>query len=43
MIMGHPLKTKNLDLPEVLKLNDYKVKRVVKAKSIGMIIYEKQN
>ena len=34
MIMGHPLKTKNLDLPEVLKLNNCDVKRVDKAKSL---------
>ena len=40
MIMGHPLKTKNLHLPEVLKLNDCDIERVNKAKSLGVIIYE---
>ena len=43
MIMGHPLKTKNLDLPEVLKLNNCDVKRVDKAKSLGVLIDEKLN
>ena len=43
MIMGHPLKTKNLDLPEVLKLNYCDVKRMEKAKSLGVIIDEKLN
>ena len=32
MTTGHPLKTKNLDQPEVLKLNDCDVKRVDKTK-----------
>ena len=41
--MGHPLKTKNLDLPEVLKLNNCDVKKVDKAKSLWVIIYEKLN
>ena len=41
--MGHPLKTKNLDLPEVLKLNNCDIKRVDKAKSLGVIIDEKLN
>ena len=43
MIMGHPLKTKNLDLPELLKLNNCDVKRMDKAKSLGVIIDEKLN
>ena len=43
MVMGHPLKTENLDLPEVLKLNNCDVKRVDKAKSLGVIIDEKLN
>ena len=43
MIMGHPLKTKNLDLPEVLKLNNCDIKGVDKAKSLGVIIDEKLN
>ena len=43
MIMGYPLKTKNLDLPEVLKRNNCDVKRVDKAKYLGVIIDEKLN
>ena len=34
MIMGHPLKTKTLDLPEVLKLNNCDVKGVDKTESL---------
>ena len=41
--MGHPLKTKNLILPEVLKLNNCDIKRVDKEKSLGVIIDEKLN
>ena len=43
MIMGHPFKTKHLDLPEVLKLNYCDVKRMEKAKSLGVKIDEKLN
>ena len=43
MIVGHPLKTKNLDLPDVLKLNNCEIKRVDKSKSLGFIIDEKLN
>ena len=43
IIMGHPLKTKNLDLPEVLKLNNCDIKRVDTAKSLRVIIDEKLN
>ena len=43
MVIGHPLKTKNLDLPEVLKLNASDIKRVDKTKSLGLIIDEKLN
>ena len=43
IIMGHPLKTKNLDLPEVLKLNNCDIKRVDMAKSLRVIIDEKLN
>ena len=41
--MGHPLKTKNLGLPDVLRLNSCDVKRVDKAKALGVIIDEKLN
>ena len=43
MVIGHPLKTKNLDLPEVLKLNASDIKRVNKTKSLGLITDEKLN
>ena len=43
MAIGHPLKTKNLDLPEVLRLNNCDIKRMGKAKSLGVIIDEKLN
>ena len=43
MIMGQPLKDKNLDLPEVRKLNNCDIKRVEKSKSLGVIIDEKLN
>ena len=43
MIIGHPLKTKNLELPEVLKLNNFDIKRVNKTKSLGVIVDEKLN
>ena len=43
MIKGHPLKTKNLELPEVLKLINSDIKRVDKTKSIGVIVDEKLN
>ena len=41
MIIGHPLKTKNLELPEVLKINNSDIKRVNKTKSLGVIVDEK--
>ena len=43
MIIGHPLKAKNLELPEVLKLNNSDIKRVDKTKSLGVIVDEKLN
>ncbi len=43
MVIGHPLKIRNLDLPEVLKLNNSDIKRVGKAKSLGVIVDEKLN
>ena len=43
MIIGRPLKTKNLELPELLKLNNSDIKRVNKTKSLGMIVDEKLN
>ena len=41
LIVIHLLKTKTLDLPEVLKLNNCDLKGVDKAKSLGVIIDEK--
>ena len=38
MVIGHPLKTENLDLPEVLKLNNSDIKRGDMTKSRGVII-----
>ena len=43
MVIGYQLKTKNLDLPEVLKLNNSDIKRVDKTKSLGVIVDEKRN
>ena len=40
MVLGHPLKTKNLDLPEVLTLDGSESKKVGQAKSLGIIIDE---
>ena len=37
------LKTRNLDLPEMLKLNNSDIKRVDKTKSLGVIVDEKLN
>ena len=42
-IKGHPLKTNYLDLPEMLKLTNWDVKRVNKAKSLGVVIDERLN
>ena len=41
MVIGNPLKTKNLDLPEVLKLNNSDIKRFDMTKSLGVIVDEK--
>ena len=43
MIVGHPLKAKKFDLPEVLKVNNCDIKRVDKGKSLGVIIDDKLN
>ena len=43
MVIGHPPKTKYLDLPEVLKLNNSDKKRVDRTKSLGVIVNEKLN
>ena len=43
MIIGCPLKTKNLDLSEMLKLDNSDIKRVNKTKSLGVIVDEKLN
>ena len=40
MIIGHPLKTKSLDLPEILTLDGSDIKQVSQAKSLGIIIDE---
>ena len=40
MIIGHPLKTKSLDLPEILTLDGSDIKKVSQAKSLGIIIDE---
>ena len=38
MIIGHPRRTNKLRVPEFLKLNDSEIKRVVKTKSLGVIV-----
>ena len=43
MIIGHPLQTTNLELPEMLKLNNSDIKRIDKTKSLGIIVDEKLN
>ena len=43
MVIGHQLKSKNLELPEVLKLNSSCIKRVNKTKSLGVIADGKLN
>ena len=43
MAIEHPLKTKNLDLPEALKLNNSDIKRVDQTKALGVIVDEKLN
>ena len=40
MVIGHPLKTRTHDLPEILKLNDSDIKKVDQTKSLGIIIDE---
>ena len=40
MVIGHPRKTKHPDLPESLKLNNHRIKRVTKTKSLGLIVDE---
>ena len=40
MIIGHPLKAKHSSLPESLVLNNYSIKRVTQAKSLGLIVDE---
>ena len=43
MVIGHPLKTRTLDLPEMLKLSNSDIKRVDKTKSLGVVVDEKLN
>ena len=43
IIIRHPLKTKNLDLPEMLELNNSDIKRVDETKSLRVIVDEKLN
>ena len=38
MIIGHQLKTRNLDLPETSELNGSDITRVDKSKYLGVII-----
>ena len=40
MVIGHPLKTKNLDLPQALTLDGSDIKKVDQVKSLGIIIDE---
>ena len=40
MVIGHPLKTKNLDLPQALTLDGSDIKKVEQVKSLGIIIDE---
>ena len=40
MVIGHPLKTRSVDLPEVLTLDGSDIKKVGQAKSLGIIIDE---
>ena len=40
MIIGHPLSTRKLELPDTLELNSSEIKRVEKAKYLGVIMDE---
>ena len=40
MVIGHSLKTKNLNIPQTLRLNGSDIKKVDQAKSLGIIIDE---
>ena len=40
MVIGHPLKTKNLDLPQALTLDGSDINKVDQVKSLGIIINE---
>ena len=40
MVIGHPLKTKNLDLPQALTLDGSDITKVEQVKSLGIIIDE---
>ena len=40
MVIGHPLKTKSLDLPQALTLDGSDIKKVHQVKSLGIIIDE---
>ena len=40
MVIGHPRKTKHPDLPESLMINNHRIKRVTKTKSLGLIVDE---
>ena len=43
MVIGHPLSTRKLALPETLELNSSEIKRVEKTKYLGIIIDENLN
>ena len=40
MIIGHPRKTKKIEVHEESKLNDYDIKRVTNTKSLWIIVDE---
>ena len=40
LIIGHPRKTKDVNIPNGLKLNDSEIKRVSKTKSLGVMVDE---
>ena len=40
LIIGHPRKTKDVNIPNGLKLNESEIKRVSKTKSLGVMVDE---
>ena len=43
MIIGHPRRINKLEVSDPLKLNDSEIKRVVKTKSLGVVVDEGLN